>query len=140
MKKVLTPIGFWLVSLTWGAIMTVIGLLVAVGLIVSGHKPKFYYHLIWFEIGENWGGCGMGCVILTGKNPSTRTIQHEAGHCLQNIIFGPVQVLISIVSAIRCTYYNYHIKKGMADKLKPYDSAWYEYSASELGRKYFPYG
>ena len=138
MKNFLKGLGFWLVSLTWGAIMTAIGLVVALALLVTGHKPKRYYHYVWFEVNNLPGGCNLGCVILTCKKPYAHTLQHEAGHGLQNIIFGPFQVFISIASAIRCAYYNHHIKKQTAYKLKPYDSVWFENMATQFGNKYFP--
>lgn len=137
MKKLLTPIGFWLVSLTWGSIMTLIGAFAALGLLITGHKPKLYKHYVWFEVGENWGGVNLGGFIITSKNSAESTIKHEAGHGIQNIIFGPFQVFIGIASAIRYHYYMYNRKKGTEHLLPPYDSVWFENQATKFGEKYF---
>lgn len=137
MKNFLKGLGFWLLSLTWGVVMTTVGLVVALALMVTGHKPKRFHHYIWFEVKSIGGGCSLGGVILTGQNPSLHTLQHEAGHGIQNTIFGVFFVIISICSFIRCMKYNYHIKRGTLHTLKPYDSVWFEGGASKLGRKYF---
>lgn len=47
-KKKLNPILFWVLSLTWGLPMTLFGVVVAIALIVTGHKPKRYRCLIYF--------------------------------------------------------------------------------------------
>lgn len=137
MKNFFKGLGFWLLSLTWGVVMTTVGLVVALALMLVGCKPKLFHHYIWFEVKGMGGGCSLGGVILTSENPSLHTLQHEAGHGIQNTIFGPVFVIISICSFVRCAYYNYHIKKGTLHTLKPYDSAWYEGGATRLGTKYF---
>ncbi len=36
--------------------MTLVGCLVAVAMMVTGHKPRRFYYLIYFEVCENWGG------------------------------------------------------------------------------------
>lgn len=138
MKKAFGAICFWLVSLTWGIVITACGVIVAFALLLTLHKPKLYHHYIWFEVGENWGGLSLGGVIVTSKNPSAHTLQHEAGHGIQNMMFGVFHVVISLCSFVRCMYYNYHIKKGTAYKLKPYDSIWFEGMATRLGEKFFP--
>ena len=40
MKKILFYIIYWLLSLTWGIIMTAIGAMIALIMILTGHKPK----------------------------------------------------------------------------------------------------
>ena len=42
MKRFLSYLGFWLISLTWGCIMTAIGLIVAFFLLLTGYRP---YHI-----------------------------------------------------------------------------------------------
>jgi len=138
MKNFLKGLVFWLLSLTWGIVMTTVGLVIALALMITGHKPKRFHHYIWFEVKSIGGGCSLGGVILTGPTPYLSTLRHEAGHGIQNIIFGPIHVFISIHSFIRCMYYNKHIKNNTAYKLKPYDSIWFEGQATKLGNKYFP--
>lgn len=47
--KTVKAIMFWLLSLTWGALMTLCGGVVALALLVTGHKPKRFHYLIYFE-------------------------------------------------------------------------------------------
>lgn len=46
---------FWLISCTWGAIMTSIGAVVVLVLICTGHRPHRFHHLVYFEVGYGWG-------------------------------------------------------------------------------------
>ena len=67
MKKILFATLFWFLSLTWGLLMTVIGLLVTAFCIIflkgKVHKNGFSYIV---EIGGNWGGLNLGAVSLCG--------------------------------------------------------------------------
>lgn len=100
--KTLKICAFWALSCTWGAIMTTAGLFVSLAMLVSGHKPHAFGYGFYFEIGENWGGVELGPIFLTNKNPTLAIKQHEAGHGLQNIWWGPLMpFVISIPSAVR---------------------------------------
>lgn len=137
--KILKGIGFWVASCTWGIIMTLIGALVALVLIATGHKPKpLFGWYICFEVGSGWGGVSMGPFIIVAKNVLLHTKQHEAGHGLQNIMLGVfMPFVISIPSAIRYWYRAYKKSKGQAASLPDYDSIWFEGWATSLGVKYF---
>lgn len=129
---------FWLLSLTWGCIMTFIGLIIALILILTGHKPKRFHYLIHFEVGESWGGVNFGPVFITDNTPTLHTKQHESGHGLQNIMLGVfMPFVVAIPSAIRYWVREIKIRKGQGVFLKPYDSIWFEYQASYLGGKFF---
>ena len=143
MKKVLLAIGYWFLSLTWGLLMTVIGLLVTAFIIVflrgKVHKNGFSYIV---EIGGNWGGVNLGVASLCGGYTATcpneewfqHTRRHEFGHGLQNCVFGPLfPFLVAIPSAVRYHYQNWRSKKGLHNK--DYDAAIYEYTASKYGYK-----
>lgn len=111
--KTLKSIGFWVLSFTWGAIMSVLGLLVTVALIMIGKQPKTFHHYVITEVGDGWGGFSMGPFIITSENPSQYTKQHEAGHGIQNIIWGPLMpFVISIPSAIRYWFREQSTQKG----------------------------
>lgn len=100
--KTLRIILFYLLSLTWGLILTAVGIVVGLLLLITGHKPKLFHHYIRFEVGHNWGGFELGPIFVTDKEPTTAIMQHEAGHGIQNIMFGPIMpFLICIPSAIR---------------------------------------
>ncbi len=95
-------IGFYILSFTWGIIMSLIGALVILILLIAGQKPKIFHGRVYIEVGNNWGGCELGCFFICSKYESLSLKQHEAGHGIQNIIFGPLTpFIISIPSAIR---------------------------------------
>ena len=128
---------FYLLSFTWGIIMTTVGCIVALALLITGHKPKKWGHCWYFEVGKTkWGGMELGPFFLTNKNPSKSIKNHEHGHGFQNCMFGPFMVVISIMSAARYWYrelkYN---RKGLNPPTK-YDDAWYEGQATKLGGEY----
>ena len=129
---------FWLVSCTWGALMTLIGAVVALALIITGHRPNRFHYFIYFEVGENWGGFEVGAFFVVNKGAGLSIKQHEAGHGLQNIILGVfMPLVICIPSAIRYWRREYKIHKGLAATLPPYDSIWFEGWATRLGKKHF---
>ncbi len=78
---------FYLLSFTWGIIMTTIGCLASLVLLIAGRKPKCNQYGWYFEIGTNWGGCELGCMCIVNRNPSQHTLNHEFGHALQNCYF-----------------------------------------------------
>ena len=132
---------FWALSLTWGLVMTLIGAIIALGLILTGHKPKIHHCLIYFEVGKGWGGFNCGAFFFTNKNPSRHLLEHESGHGIQNIKFGWLMpFVVAIPSAIRYWYREYLVKyQGVKRSSLPvYDSVWFEKQATELGKKYFP--
>ena len=91
--KTVKAIMFWLLSLTWGALMTLCGGVVALAL----------HYLIYFEVGSGWGGFELGAFFVVNKNPSLHILQHESGHGLQNIMLGvfmPLLLVFPLVFAI----------------------------------------
>lgn len=135
MKKVL----YWIWQLTWGALLTIPGLLVTgfCILFLKGkvHKNGWSYIV---EIGGDWGGLDLGAVALCGNYSETNTYwfehtrRHEFGHSLQNLIFGPLMIFIVwIPSAIRYHYQNWRTRKGLPNK--DYDSIWFEGTATRWG-------
>lgn len=130
---------FWALSLTWGLPLTLIGLAIAIVLTIFGYSPKKFHYMIRFEVGENWGGFSLGGFIFTNENPSLHTQQHEAGHCIQNTVFGfAMPFLVSIPSAVRYWYREYLRKVRKKTDLPAYESIWFEKQATEIGEKYFP--
>ena len=142
-KKIVFAVAYWLVSLTWGALGTIPGLLITLFCIVFlNGKPHRNGCSYIVEVGGNWGGLCLGCVALCGRysqedgpchNPYwfEHTRRHEFGHGLQQLVFGPFQLfLVMIPSAVRYWYDRLHGLKH------PYDYAWFEYTASKFGYKY----
>lgn len=50
MGKIQTIV-FWILSCTWGIIMTLIGAIGAAFFSIKGRKPHFYKGAIYFEVG-----------------------------------------------------------------------------------------
>lgn len=131
---------WWVLSLTWGLSMTLVGLITAVVLLILGYKPSPNLYGWYFVVGKSWGGFNMGPISLVSANPSRHTLNHEFGHSIHNCYFGPfVWFFISIPSAVRYWYREYLVKikgKNYSD-LPPYDEAWFEGTATSLGNRYY---
>lgn len=133
---------FHLLSFTWGLPMTLLGCIVALIMIVTGHKPQRFCDHIYFQVGETlWGGLELGWIFfLTDCRPSNHTKCHEVGHSIQACVFGPLMpFIISIPSAIRYWYREWLVRSGRKkySELPDYDSIWFEGQASKLGEKYY---
>ena len=99
--RVFKGILFWLVSLTWGLPLTLFGFLMTLGLLITGHKPHRFHWYIYFPVTDGWGLEG-GPFFISSRQESLSLKQHEAGHGIQNLIFGPFTILfITIPSAFR---------------------------------------
>lgn len=131
---------YYLLSYTWGIIMTLIGW------IVLGFIRLFLYKKVveWGKFGpchyamlfDYWGGLELGTNFLVadkmGKDWTLHTKQHETGHTFQNALLGPLAIfLVFIPSAIR---YWLDVKVKINN---PYDAIWFEGSASSIGEYYY---
>ena len=85
MKLFLKRTLFYILSFTWGGLMSIIGLLVLLLTLPFG-KMYIYHGRIYKRIGKGWGGLELGCFFLCSENSSEHTLAHEAGHGLQNCI------------------------------------------------------
>ena len=104
---------FHLLSWTWGIIMSAIGGVVALALLITGHKPEMYGHCIHFKVGNHWGGLELGMFFLTDKQPVASTKNHEHGHGFQNAVMGPLfPFLVAIPSATRYWLREQNTRKG----------------------------
>lgn len=142
MRRTIQYIIYWLISLTWGCLMTTVGLLVALGCLITGHKPRTLGPNIYFKVGHNWGGVEFGPIFVVSKDANLHTILHEAGHGIQNLIWGPLMpFVISIPSAIRYWYREIIYRKNREKywTLPGYDSIWFEGQATRLGDEYYGY-
>lgn len=110
MNKFVTVL-YWIWSCTWGSIMTIIGAIIALFLIISGHKPRVFRHNVYFRFGRGWGGVNFGAFFFLSEYQADSTLQHEAGHGLQNLILGPMMpFVVGIPSAFRCWLREYTYK------------------------------
>lgn len=138
--KIIKSILFWLVSFTWGLPISLVGALVALALLITGHKPHRFYCLVYFEVGKNWGGFNVGPFFVVDHTSTYSTRQHESGHGIQNLMFGPLMAfIVSIPSAVRYWYREWLVRSGRKtySELPSYYAVWFEAQASALGYKYF---
>ena len=113
MKKKILYVGYWMLQCTWGIIMTLIGAAVALILLMTGHKPQTMGPNVFFKVGSHWGGINLGPFFFCCEDSDDQVLYHEAGHGLQNLIWGPLMpFVISIPSAFR-----YWLRK-MSTRLK----------------------
>lgn len=112
--KIFKGILFWLWSLTWGCVMTTVGLIVALTLLITGHRPYRFHWFIYFKVGgDSWGGFECGPIFIVDQTPTMHVKCHECGHGLQNLILGPLMPLVvSLPSAIRYWFREIKTKKG----------------------------
>ena len=140
-KKYLAFILYWTIQLTWGCLLTIPGIIITLFAILIGgtpHKNGFSYIV---EIGGNWGGLELGAVALCGRYYENdlywfeHTRKHEFGHSIQQLMFGPFQLfIVGIPSAIRYWYQTIRNYKHLPNK--PYDSIWFEGTATKWGTKW----
>lgn len=125
---------YYILSFTWGLPMVLFGCLVALVLVVTGHKPKKYGWDWCFEFkGLGWG-LELGIFFIAPAEECEHLKEHEHGHGIQNIYLGFfTPFVVSIPSAVR--FWVREIKYNMGKKnLPPYDSVWFEGSASASGK------
>ena len=145
MKNIILAILYWLWSLTWNGINSLLGFFVTLYAIIfkKGEIHKNGYGLIT-EFGGNWGGLSLGCFQFCGKYSDHPVFayyydevrSHEFGHSLQGLIWGPLGIFaINIPSMIRYHYYMNRVKKGYSFPEGWYNSAWFEGQATRWGTK-----
>lgn len=139
MKKFLSYLIFYIIQFTWGIVTNIIGMIVAIAMLITLHKPHRFGPSIYFELKcmEN-SGFELGIFFLIGTNTSNHVKYHEAGHGIQNMFLGPLfPFLVAIPSFIRYWYREFkYYKKGLYPKTK-YDDIWFEGQATRLGHKHY---
>lgn len=136
---------FYLFQLTWGLPLTLIGLVGAMAMLITGHKPKKIGYFIQFTAKKDNSGWGFegGIFYFVSKDCEfdKNIATHEMGHSsYQQLWFGPLAVLIvTIPSVIRFWYRKFVVRfnEEKAKKLPPYDSIWFERTATKYGEKFF---
>lgn len=121
----------WVLSATWGIIMTLIGAIVGAFLYWRAYIPTRYGPSWVFVVGENWGGISLGPVVIISRTARIHTIYHEIGHTVQNALYGPFfPFIVAIPSAVRYWYREW--KKPTTS----YDAIWFEGQATSWGIEY----
>jgi len=90
---------FWALSCTWGVVATVAGGVQALICLKNGLEPKWFHGSIYFEDVREKGSNNLGPFFFLGKNAEYYTPYHEAGHGLQNILMGPLYVVVVGISS-----------------------------------------
>jgi hypothetical protein len=93
MKKI-AVILFWLLSLTWGILATLAGVVMATTCLCRGLKPKIFHGNIYFDHVRPYGSNNFGPFFFLGDDALAFTPYHEAGHGLQNILYGPFYLFV----------------------------------------------
>ena len=107
----------------------VAGILVFVNLFTKNMEFKKYHGVLEIKIGKNWGGCDLGLVYLRDTTSGASVSNHELGHSFQVWLGIFFPFVVAIPSAIR-----WWIRRLQPNKQhKPYDSAWFEDSATKCG-------
>lgn len=74
----------------------------------------------------------MGTMFLTDNYDNESVKKHEFGHTFQNCLLGPLfPFLVAIPSATRYWIQEFRYRAGKSNK--PYDSIWFEASATDCG-------
>lgn len=140
MKNKILIILYWIWSCTWNCFATFLGLFITLYALIfrKGRIHQNGYGLLT-EFGGNWGGLSMGPFQFSGRYNGTElqyyfeeVSNHEFGHSLQGLIWGPLYLLvIGIPSA--CRYFYANIKQKSYDW---YHSMWFERQATEWGTNF----
>lgn len=135
--KMLPKWAFYLLSFTWGIVMTLIGCAAAGILLLMGHRPQKNCYGWVFEVGQRWGGVSFGPIAVVQKGASQYIKDHEFGHAVQNCYFGFLfPFVIALPSGLRYQYRTYKERKDPTIALPNYYSIWFERTASEAGEFY----
>lgn len=130
---------FYILSFTWGLIISLSGCIIAFLFLITGHKPKRFGYCIRFESSRLKGGCSAGIFIFSKIEPSMHLLCHEHGHGVQNCLYGPfMPFLVSIPSSTRYHYRNLKKKVLRRTNQTPYESIWFEAQATEFGEQFKP--
>lgn len=132
---------FYILSFTWGIIMTIIGLCAALYLTIRGHKATKHGYCWCFSKGVGWGGVSLGIIMIKSIDCGNKTKDHEHGHAIQNCYYGPLNCIFSLMSAARYQYRRYLVRYGdlTEDQLPDYDDFWFEGQATEVGTAQMKY-
>ena len=139
MKRLIAYLIFYIIQFTWGIVTNIIGILVAIAMLITLHKPHKFGPSIYFELKcMKYSGFELGIFFLVGTNADDHIKYHEAGHGIQNMFLGPLfPFLVSIPSFIRYWYREFkYYKKGLYPKTD-YDDIWFEGQATKLGVKIY---
>ena len=120
---------FWMLSCTWGIIMTMIGAIGAAVFLIMGHRPARVGYSYMFVIGQGWGAVSIGPFLWMSEGMAKQTEMrlHETGHSIQNCLWGVLFRFIVIIPSLL---------SAAVSSYAEHQSRWFERQATELGYKY----
>ena len=134
-KRIAVAAAYWLLSCTWGLLLTIVGAIVTLVVLCLGGKPERNGPSVIIRIGKGWGGVSLGAFAFCEEDAGEFTKNHEFGHSLQNCILGPIcPFIVDIPSAIRYWVYEYNRRHGKENF--DYYSIWFEATASDWGTRF----
>ena len=128
---------YYFIQWTWGILVNIIGLNVAIFMLITGHKPHMHGPAIYFRLKKMDGfGFSLGMFFVIGKTADD-VKDHEFGHTIQNLVYGPIALfIVYIPSFIRYQYFNFkYWRKGLSQPVD-YNSIWFEKQASLWGAEF----
>lgn len=137
-KLILKRIVFYVLSFTWGIIMSLIGLF-PIAVLACMKRVHVFHGRLYGVVGKNWGGVNFGCFFICdeGGINSDHLRSHESGHGLQNCLWGPLfPFVIAIPSMIRYWYRELKFNRKGVTPPTAYDDIWFEAQATRWGKKY----
>lgn len=129
---------YYILNLTWGLPMTLVGWVSGVCLMAMGVTPRKWGGCTWYSVGECWGGLNLGLTVITDKNPTDHVLNHEFGHSIQNARYGLLFPLVVAIPSV-VEYWKNTIAENNGKVFETYDTTWYEREATDLGDKYIKY-
>jgi len=101
----------FLLNCTWGVIQSIIGLIM---FLIFINKPHYRYKgSIVTVFSKSFGSVSLGVFIFIGNNVAkerannSKLVNHEYGHSLQSLLFGPFYLLIiGLPSIIRLMFFS----------------------------------
>lgn len=120
---------FWALSCTWGIIMTLLGAIGALVFLAMGHRPARVGYSYMFVIGQGWGAVSIGPFLWMSEGMAKQTEMrlHEAGHSIQNCLWGvlfPFIVMIPSLISVAVSTESAHRER------------WFERQATDFGYRY----
>lgn len=124
---------YYVLQFTWGLLANVFGAIVALYCLIT-RKTHFQYRgNLYFELKGN-AGFSLGMFCFVPANCSNSLKNHEFGHSIQNIYFGPGYfVMVGIPSAARFLWREIQ-RKRHKPLTTQYDDIWFEGQATKIGK------
>lgn len=125
---------YYVLQFTWGLLLNVVGGIAY--LVISNTKkgrPPYKYGWNWYCEVEGNFGLNLGVFCFVSPHATRHTRNHEHGHGIQNIWFGPFYPMVAgLPSVVR--YWIRRLRQKMGWEIKSnYDDAWFEGQATQTG-------